>query len=208
MTAQHSGPALFTEACYAAPVTRTGFVFAFSATLAAAAVSSEARAEASAWATVNAGVTGLKQGSDDFHPRASFQFDAGFGSSPSNVFIVGLLFRVMPIIKEGTDLALYARGATRGFQTGDWGFAIDAGSYLRTWGAGDSRPTFGFSGSAVLGGPFGTQLTVIGQYGQGSAYSVSATLGIDLLRLTVYRQSALQWWPNPMSAGAKTASSR
>jgi hypothetical protein len=188
-------------------VTRSGAILAVVAGLAAASLSSEARAEASAWASVSGGATGLKFGDTDFHFRGSLQFDAGVGTSPANVFIVGMIFRVSPIIEEGTDLSLAVRGATRGFQVGDWGFAVDAGPYLRTFGP-DPLPTVGFMGGVVLGGPLGTQISILGHYGMDQAAGVSASFGIDLLRLTVYRQSIQNWWPNPMSAGAKTASAR
>jgi hypothetical protein len=104
-------------------------------------------------------------------------------------------------------LSLSLRGCTRGFQVGDWGFAVDAGAYLRTFGP-DPLPTTGFVGGVVLGGPLGTQLSVMSHYGMHDAFGVSASLGIDLLRLTVYRESLLQWWPNPMSPKARTASAQ
>jgi hypothetical protein len=157
------------------------------------------------------------QGGDHFHFRGSLQFDAGFGTSPQNAFIVGALFRVTPIISEGTDLSLSLRGATRGFQVGNWGFAIDLGAYLRPFGPTTpptaanpafSVPTVGFAGGIVIGGPVGTQISLLGHAGMNHAYGASATFGIDLLRLTVYRDGLLQWWPNPLSAGARTASAR
>jgi hypothetical protein len=179
------------------------------AAVGAALVPNVARAEASAWASVSGGAAGLKSGGDPFTLRGLMQFDAGVGTSPANPFIFGTIFRVTPMIKEGTDLSLSLRGATRGFQIGDWGFAVGLGAYLRTFNPLKPPitllPTTGFVGGVVLGGPFGTQVTVLGHYGMNTSYGVTACLGIDILRLTVYRQSALQWWPNPMSAGARTA---
>lgn len=171
-----------------------------------------ARAEASAWASVSGGASGLKAGGDSFHFRGSMQFDAGVGTSPANAFIFGTIFRVNTMIKEGTDLSLSLRGCTRGFQVGDWGIAVDAGAYLRPFNPGTppitSLPTTGFVGGVVLGGPFGLQLSVLAHYGMNTSYGGSASLGIDLLRLTVYRQSSLQWWPNPMSPSVRTASAK
>lgn len=158
----------------------------------------EAKAEASAWVSVGAGAIGLKQKGEDFTFRSTLAFDAGVGTSPTNSFIFGGLFRISPIIKEGTDLSIVLRGATRGFQTGPFGIAIDAGPYLRTFGS-DPLPTVGGVGGIVLGGPLGTQLAIMGSGGMHDAFSVNATLGLDLLRLTVYRQSLLEWWPNPSS---------
>ncbi len=147
--------------------------------VALAAIPAVAHAEASAWAGVSGGATGLKTGTDAFVFRGSMQFDAGVGTSPANPFIFGGIFRVTTMIMEGTDL-LSLRGATHGFQVGDWGFAVDLGAYLRTFPPatqpGILYPTTGFVGAAVLGGPFGTQLTVSGQYGQYKSYGVSAVL--------------------------------
>lgn len=175
------------------------------AVLAAVALPTAANAEPSAWVSVNGGATGLQQAGEDFRFRGSMSFDAGLGSSPENKFIVGALFRVTPIIEEGTDLSLALRGATRGFQVGDWGIAVDVGPYLRTWGQG-SLPNVGFVGGVVLGGPVGLQLSAFGHYGMEESAGVHLSLGIDLLRLTVFRESFLEWWPNPMAPRARTAS--
>lgn len=144
----------------------------------------------------------LSAGGSDPVVRASMAFDLGVGTSPLDDVIVGGLFRVAPIVEEGTDLMVLARGATRGFQTGDFGFAIDLGGYLRTFG--EPSPGGGFVGSFVFGGPLGLQLALSGHAGTGEAFGGSATLGLDLLRLTVYRQSLLEWWPNPSSPSTPT----
>jgi hypothetical protein len=164
-----------------------------------------ASAEPSAWVSVNGGATGLQQAGSDFHFRGSMSFDAGLGSSPLNKFIIGAIFRVTPIIEEGTDLSLSLRGATRGFQVGDWGIAVDAGPYLRTWGIG-ALPNVGFVGGIVAGGPVGLQLSVFGHYGMEESAGIHMAFGIDLLRLTVFRESFLDYWPNPMTPRARTAS--
>ena len=166
----------------------------------------EAHAEASAWASVGAGAVGFKQKGEDFAVRSTLVFDAGVGTSPTNSFIFGGLFRISPIIGAGTDLSIVLRGATRGFQTGPFGIAIDAGPYLRTWGS-DPLPTAGGVGGIVFGGPLGTQLSINGSGGMHDSFAVTASLGLDLLRLTVYRQSLLDWWPNPGSPSVKTARS-
>ncbi len=170
------------------------------------ALPSVARAEPSAWVSVNGGAAGLQQTGGDFHFRGMMSFDAGLGSSPANKFIIGGIFRVSPMIEEGTDLSLSLRGATRGFQVGDFGIAVDVGPYLRTWGVG-SLPSFGFVGGVVAGGPVGLQLSVFGHYGMEESAGVNFTFGIDLLRLTVFRESFLQYWPNPMTPGARSARS-
>lgn len=171
---------------------------------AALAFPAVANAEPSAWVSVNGGAAGLQQTGGDFHFRGMMSFDAGIGSSPLNKFIVGAIFRVTPMIEEGTDLSLSLRGATRGFQVGDWGIAVDVGPYLRTWGVG-SVPNVGFVGGVVAGGPVGLQLSVFGHYGMEESAGVNFTFGIDLLRLTVFRESFLDYWPNPMTPRARTA---
>jgi hypothetical protein len=39
------------------------------------------------------------------------------------------------------------------------------------------------------------------------AFSYGGALGIDLLRLTLYRRTLLKWWPNPQPAYTPTAAS-
>lgn len=166
--------------------------------------SATARAETSAWASLSAGPSVLSHDGGDTTLRAAMAFDAGLGTSPKEPLIFGGLFRISPTIEEGTDLSLVARGATRGFQVGDFGLAVDLGAYLRTFGP--ASPTGGFVGGVVLGAPPGLQLSVLGHVGAGEAFGVSTLLGVDLLRLTVYRQSLLEWWPNPSSPSEIVAS--
>ncbi len=168
----------------------------------------EAHAEATAWASFSAGAVGFKQATNSFALKSTLTIDGGVGTSPTKPFIFGGLFRVSPIIGAGTDLSLSLRGAMRSFQTGPFGIAVDAGAYLRTFGpdhvgspAPWALPTVGFVGGVVLGGPLGTQLSLMGSGGQHSSFGVSASLGIDFLRLTRYRQSLLDRGPNPGSPG-------
>lgn len=171
---------------------------------AAALTPNAARAESSAWISANGGTTFFTMAESDVKLRASLAFDAGVGSSPAEAFILGGVFRVAPIIGEGTDLLFLGRGAMGDFQTGYFGVAVDLGGYLRTFGPG--IPSGGFAGAVLLGGPLGLQLTLAGHAGTEAAYGGSASLGIDLLRLTLYRQTFLEWWPNPGSPGAPPAS--
>lgn len=182
---------------------RPATLFAFTA-LTLALSSATARAETSAWASLSAGPSVLSHDGGETTLRAAMSFDAGLGTSPKEPLIFGGLFRISPTIEEGTDLSLVARGATRGFQTGDFGIAVDLGAYLRTFGP--ASPTGGFVGGVVLGAPPGLQLSVLGHVGAGEAFGVSTLLGLDLLRLTVYRQALLEWWPNPSSPSEVVAS--
>jgi hypothetical protein len=99
----------------------------------------------------------------------------------------------MPYVGRGTDLALLARAATRGFQTGGFGVALDAGVVQRFWG----DESTGFIGELAFGAPLGFELHLLGTKGTNGAMSFGAVAGIDLLRLTIFRGSLLDWWDNP-----------
>lgn len=153
-----------------------------------------ATAEPTAWAQLGGGATYWQMASsEDYELSPSMSIDAGLGSDGTAPFIVGGLFRLQPIIGHGTDVSWLVRGATQGFQSGWFGFAVDAGPYVRGWGDGSA----GIMGQGLLGGPFGLQLAVLGGYGSNEAATFGVTLGLDLARLTVHRQHLLDWWPNP-----------
>lgn len=155
-----------------------------------------ARADVSSWMSASAGAMSWKQSGGDYTLDPSLQFDVGVGTTPTAAFIFGGVFRVTPILGAGTDLGLLLRGATRGYQEGGFGIALDAGGYARFWGV-DSA---GFLGSATLGAPLGLTLTLQAAVGTDSAVAFGGVLGIDFLRLTVYRQTLLDAWPNPYPA--------
>lgn len=131
------------------------------------------------------------------------KIDAGVGTSPNGAVIVGGIVGIRPIFEVGTDLLFGLRGCNRSFMTGDVGIAVDLGGYLRTFG--DGSPNVGFAGAAVLGMPFGLQFSLGMQAGpstvevDGLALTGHAALGVDVLRLTLFRQSGTEWFPNPMS---------
>lgn len=154
----------------------------------------EARADVSSWFYMGGGATSLAQ--TDFIKVKPFtlQTELGVGSPPDKAVILGGLVKAYTYFGDGTDLALTIRGASGGFVRGGLGFAIDAGGYERWWGAGSS----GFLGAIVLGGPFGLQITAMTEQGSNDVRSYGATLGIDFLRLTVYRASSQNYWPNPI----------
>jgi hypothetical protein len=165
-----------------------------------------AGADTSAWAFAGGGSMIWKEGDGALAPSGALSFDLGVGTSPDASFIAGGLFRVTPILGSGTDMALLGRVATRGFQGGDFGLALDAGGYARVWGAG----SLGFTGSLTAGLPLGFSLSLQAMVGTGNTLGFGAIAGVDLLRLTLYRQTLLQWWPNPsapqQTAGARSAS--
>ncbi len=162
-----------------------------------------ARADVSSWLFAGGGAGLLRQSGESTLP-GSLQFDAGMGTPPSGTVIFGGLGRVQPYFGHGTDLSLLLRTATHGFVNGTWGGAIDLGGYERFWGTGSQ----GFAGSLVLGAPWGITLSLGGSIGTNDQQSASAVLGIDLARLTVYRQSGFGWWPNPFPVQRDTAFAR
>jgi hypothetical protein len=166
---------------------------AFGAVFAAPRV---ARADVSSWLLVAPGVSRTHEQDRDWHTQPTLQLDTGLGTSPANFLVVGGLFHLQPHFGRGSDLGLMFRTTTRGFVNGDWGAALDFGGYQRWWGMGST----GGMAQLVLGAPWGITLAVGGGRGSNGGEHMSAVLGIDLARLTVYRTTGSSWWPNPFPA--------
>jgi hypothetical protein len=105
-------------------------------------------------------------------------------------------FRAQIYPGTGTDLSLLGRVTTRGFTNGQWGLAFDLGPMQRWW---DPEST-ALLGDVSLGMPWGLTLTGGGSIGSSDTSGIFATLGVDLLRLTVYRRSGDNWWRNTFPA--------
>ncbi len=156
-----------------------------------------AKADVSSWLFVGSGVTQLgKFGGDELY-KPSLRLATGLGTDPSMPFIFGGLVRLDTAFGRGTDLTAALRLADRGFANGSWGVALDLGAVARYWGPQD---VFGGSATLVGGGPWGLQLELGGLLASRDTQSFSAILGIDLARLTVYRQSGSSWWKNTFPA--------
>jgi hypothetical protein len=166
--------------------------FAFAALL-AVLHAREARADVTSWFYAGGGIMALTHSQLPTDHPAALQLEMGVGSPPHGSVIVGGLLKTMTFFGDGTDLALVARGATGGFVRGGFGVALDAGAYQRWWGIENST---GFMGSLVLGAPFGLQLAATTEQGS-NVHVYGATLGIDFLRLTVYRTALRSFWSNP-----------
>lgn len=168
--------------------------FALAAPLLAARA---AHATPSAWTTISGGALGWKQGTTtpDFRADGTLVFDVGVGMPATYPVIVGGLFRITPLLGEstGADMAWLARVCTRGFQVGGFGLAADVGVYARTWGEGSQ----GFAGSLSFGAPLGITVSFHAMAGSDDLLAFGGSIGVDLLRLTLYRQTLLNWWPNP-----------
>lgn len=155
-----------------------------------------AHADVSSWVYAGVGPGFLDR--DEDPTRLLLDLEIGVGSSPSAV-VVGGLFRTQTYFSDGTDLALLARVASRGFVQGGWGLALDAGGYQRFWGI-DST---GGTASLVLGAPWGISLHVNGGIGSNDQRFAGLTFGIDFARLTVYRTAGTQWFMNPFATDEK-----
>lgn len=155
-----------------------------------------ARADVSSWAYVGGGTTTFKMQDTARRTDASIAVETGIGTAASHPVVVGGLFKLNALLRDGADLGLSLRVATRGFVTGAFGLALDAGPYQRFWGAGSS----GGQAALVLGAPWGLTLSLGGGIGTNSANQFGATLGLDFARLTVYRLSGENWFPNPHPA--------
>lgn len=151
----------------------------------------------SAWTALGGGVVGWKQGTKvpDFRADGSLVFEAGVGTPARYPVIVGGLFRVTPLLASatGADMAWLVRVCNRGYQVGGFGIAADVGVYARTWGT----PSQGFAGTLSLGMPLGFTVSFNASAGSDDLLAFGGTASLDLLRLTLYRETLLNWWPNP-----------
>lgn len=152
-------------------------------------------ADPSSWFSLAGGASSWTENGERRFPGA-FQMDLGLGSSPASPLVVGGVFKTLTFFGRGTDLALTLRTATGGYVRGDFGVAVDIGGYERFWEVGSQ----GFLGALVLGAPYGLQLTAMTEQGTNDVRAYTATVGIDFLRLTVYRNVSGGYWPNPMRA--------
>jgi hypothetical protein len=153
----------------------------------------EARADVTSWFYAGGGMMAMTQNQGPTPKPGTLQFEMGLGSPPHGPVTVGGLLKTMTFFGQGTDLALVTRGATGAFVRGNFGVALDAGAYQRWWGPVNST---GFVGSLILGAPFGLQLAATTEQGS-NVHTYGATIGIDFLRLTVYRTALRSFWPNP-----------
>jgi hypothetical protein len=160
-----------------------------------------AAAQATSWLYVGGG-TGMQDFATpegDQLKRPALQLDSGLGSPATHPVVLGALLRGQLYFGSGMDLAVLARGVTRGFARGGFGLGLDVGAYQRWWG---SQST-GVTGNLVLGAPWGLTLLGGASVGSGEQKLYFASLGIDFARLTVHRHSGLDWFPNPMRVPAE-----
>ena len=147
----------------------------------------------SSWFYAGGGMSSLSPTPGSTSRPGTLQMELGMGSPPDGAVVVGGLAKMMTFFSHGSDLALVTRGASGGFVRGGFGFAIDAGAYQRWWG----QDSTGFIGSLVLGAPLGIQIAGVTEQGSNHVKVYGATVGIDFLRLTVYRTTLQSFWSNP-----------
>ncbi|MCC6646907.1 MAG: hypothetical protein IT374_15205 [Polyangiaceae bacterium] len=167
-------------------------LFAAASMVAVLASTGEAAAEPSSWLSVQGGEARLRWLGAGERSRCALPFDVGIGAPPQVPVMVGVGVRLTPYFGQGFDHAAYARVANRGYVLGRWGAALDAGGYFRKFGEGSS----GWTSALSLGAPFGVVAQVAYSQGTNDARTLVATIGVDFLRLTVYRLAGESWWPN------------
>jgi hypothetical protein len=153
-----------------------------------------AHADVSSWFFAGGGAAVVDQPTFGKSPIGLMQLETGMGTPPTNALVVGGLLKTMTFFGHGTDLALVARVATVGFVRGSWGVAVDAGGFERWWGPVGSG---GGIGALVLGAPVGIQASAFAETGTSDMRTFGFTIGVDLMRLTVHRTTALSYWTNP-----------
>lgn len=167
------------------------------ASLAATLLASRAvLAEPSAWVALGGGALAWQDsGNKEYRIDPTLRFEAGIGIPDRYPVIAGGVFQLSPLLSSGTgvDMAWLARLCTRGYQVGGFGVALDFGPYARTWGT----TSQGFAGSASLGAPLGFTLSFNMMAGSNDLLAFGGTFSLDILRLTLYRKTLLNWWPNP-----------
>ena len=155
-----------------------------------------AKADVSSWLFVGGGVSQLGKFGSDNSREPSLRLSTGIGTDPSRTFVVGGLARLDTMFGNGTDLTAALRLADNGYVNGKWGLALDLGAVARYWGPN----VYGGSATLIAGGPWGLQLELGALMGTRDTQGYSAIFGIDLARLTVYRQSGNSWWKNTFPA--------
>jgi hypothetical protein len=162
------------------------------ALLAGSLPAAEAQAEVSSWLSLAGGAARVGRSDGSSPIRLQFPINVGVGLQPSLPVTVGVGVHLTPYGGEGVDYGAYLRAATQGYVLGGFGVALDAGAYARSFDGGRG----GLLGVLNLGVPWGGVIAVnYGRSGEGEQ-TVGATVGIDFLRLTVYRLAGEQQWPN------------
>ena len=151
-----------------------------------------ARAEVTSWLSIAGGASRVELTGGSSPVRFQLPINIGVGLQPSLPVIVGVGVRLQPYFGEGLDYAAYLRAATQGYVLGGYGLALDAGPYLRGFDGGAG----GLAGVLNVGIPWGGVISMNYSRSGDGEQTMGAAVGIDFLRLTVYRLAGEQQWPN------------
>ncbi len=123
----------------------------------------------------------------------ALSIDTGIGTPATSSFVWGGVFHGAERFGHGLDLGGALRLAMGSYARGDFGLGLDLGSEYRF---GDDN---GVAGAArlVLGAPWGISASAGGSYGADEVKVLLFTVGLDFARLTVHRETGLNWFPNP-----------
>lgn len=159
----------------------------------------EARADVSSWVYVGGGLSRVDAGGTDDY--AALALDSGLGTPATAPVVVGLGFHGTGHFGYGLDLGGALRIAMSSYARGNFGVGLDLGPQYRF---GDDDGTRG-AARLLLGAPWGVAATVGGSYGKDEVKTFTVTLGLDFARLTVHRETGLNWFPNPERSPAGDA---
>jgi hypothetical protein len=165
--------------------------------VAAALAAGAARADVSSWLFAGGGVSQVWDSAANARRAPTLRLATGMGTDPSRAFVIGGLARLDTLFGNGSDLSAAIRIADYGYVNGKWGLALDLGGLARFWGP---RDVMGATATLDVGGPWGLEIQVGGLLGNHDTQGMSVVLGVDLARLTVYRQSGNSWWKNTFPA--------
>ena len=79
------------------------------------------------------------------------------------------------------------------YARGNFGLGLDLGPEYRF---GDDNGAAG-AARVLFGAPWGITASAGGSYGADEVKLFTVTLGLDFARLTVHRETGLDWFPNP-----------
>lgn len=157
---------------------------------------SSAQAEVTSWLSIGGGASRVELAGGSSPLRFQLPTNIGVGLQPSLPIIVGVGVKLHPYFGEGVDYGAYLRAATQGYALGGFGVALDGGGYLRSF----DNEASGLMGILNLGIPWGGVISLNYSRSSEGQQTIGATVGIDFLRLTVYRLSGEQQWPNARPA--------
>jgi hypothetical protein len=162
--------------------------------------SGNARADSAAWFQLGGGGTVLTTRSST-SVAPTLDVLTGFGTDPAASWALGPVLRFQYHGGQGVELTPALRVAQGAYTRGSLGVAFDLGPWFRLF---DGAAT-GAQVAVSVGGPWGTVATIHGAFANDTAHAVGLLVGFDLLRLTVFRESGENYWPNPFPSPRRDA---